>query len=85
MMFKKPKQDVLDEIFMVVDNKINYTLQSNLGSSININTGSVSYAIKQAIAEGIREAFSVMIDNVYTDAEFEEDIGLREKSDATKQ
>jgi hypothetical protein len=36
--------------------------------------------ISTAISNAIEQAFRVMIDNIYTDAEFEQDLTLREKS-----
>lgn len=84
MMLKKPKQQVLDEIYNAAESKIRYNLQNNLGAGLQMNVGSVTYAIQQAIADAVREGFSVMIDNIYTDAEFEEDIGLREKNETQR-
>lgn len=74
MMLKKPKQQVLDEIQARAAGAISYELQN---MQLQVNMGSAAWTLQQAIAKAIAEGFKVMIENQYSDAEFEEDLGLK--------
>jgi len=75
MNFKKPKNQVALDASWAAYNQINYQLiQINNG-----NIGNVGFVISEAIRVGIEEAIKSMLDDIYTDAEFEEDLGLAEK------
>jgi hypothetical protein len=72
MNYTKPKEKVLDEI------RVNaFTAVSrNMGNLGNAPMTSVAYMIQSAITEGIVEAFKTMMNNTYTDQQFEEDTKL---------
>lgn len=48
----------------------------NMGS-LSSAQNSVTYMIQSAITEGIVEAFKTLMENTYTDQQFEEDIKLK--------
>lgn len=73
MNFKKPKEELLSEI----RNRASYSVSQTVLTLSGHDAGPV---ISNAIANAVEQAFRVMIDNVYTDAEFEEDLQLRNKS-----
>lgn len=75
MNFKKDKVSLLNEIQSKTHSMISSTLSSRIHSDSGPN--SVRYAMEEAISVGIREAFRVLIENTYTDQEFEEDLKLR--------
>jgi hypothetical protein len=74
MNFKKPKQQVLDEIQARAGSAIYSELQN---MNMRIDMGSAAYGLQQAIAKAIAEGFKCMMENQYTDQEFESDIGLK--------
>ena len=76
MMFKKPKEQVLSEIKWRVDSEVHQRLSSYTYNG-HLDMNNLQVAIQAAITAGIEESFRVMIENVYTDAEFEEDLTLR--------
>ena len=68
MNYTKPKEQLLNEIHSNVHSAISYMFNSsNFGSS-------VSMTIQDAICDGIKEAFRTMMENTYTDQQFEEDL-----------
>ena len=75
MNFKKPKEQVAQDAAWRAFNRI----QSNLVQHNNGNVSGIGYNISQAISDGIKEAILSMMEDVYTDAEFEEDLGLTKK------
>ena len=80
MNFKKPKQRVLDEAWIAAENMIRHTLRAQIPYGPTMNHDNMINMVTIAVAGGIREALMVVVDNIYTDAEFEEDIGLRDKT-----
>ena len=75
MKFKKPKEQVASDAANKAYNKI----QSKLAQMHHNSMSTMGYDITQAISDGIREAILSMIEDTYTDQEFEQDIGLRDK------
>lgn len=74
MNFKKPKQEVLNEIQARAQQAMQYELS---GMHMMIDTNSFVWQLQTAISKGIAEGFKVMMENQYTDQEFEQDIGLK--------
>lgn len=81
MMFKKPKQDVIDGAHGAAMNSVYANLNS--GTFVHSTPSSWAVPIQSAIELAIRKAIESLVNDMYTDDEFEEDIGLREKN-ATK-
>jgi hypothetical protein len=79
MNFKKPKQQVLDEAQMRAEDRIRGVLRNTLFQGASMDPNSTINLLTFAISQGIAEALKSMMENVYTDQEFEEDIGLRDK------
>ena len=77
MMLKKSKQDVLNEINVAASNAISSTLQGSLHGSMKLEVGSISWAIQKAVADAVEAGFSKLMDNIYSDTEFENDMTLR--------
>lgn len=86
MMLKKPKQQVLEDIRNAAyaashnANSLNlsvdqYQLQQAFQNAIRLNG---QYNMQQAIADAVAAGFSKLIENTYFDAEFEQDIGLKD-------
>lgn len=75
MNFKKPKEQVARDAANRAQAAITYNLRMQGGG----NLSSVGYVVTQAITEGINVAILSMIEDVYTDVEFEEDLNLRNK------
>jgi hypothetical protein len=79
MNFKKPKEHVIadaqiaaENILASAFNNLKYGYRSN---SIDSTLDQIQYAVSTAIASSIRS----LVENTYTDQEFEEDIGLKDK------
>jgi len=85
MNFKKPKKDVVNEVYYRVDSSLRSSFYSSMGPNGPFgmygpgNQGPVLEALMYAMTAAITEAVSTVIENTYTDAEFEEDIGLKDK------
>jgi uncharacterized protein YjgD (DUF1641 family) len=75
MNFKKPKEQIASDAANRAYNKI----QTNLAQMHNNSMSMMGYTVSQAISDGIREAILSMVEDTYTDQEFEQDIGLRDK------
>jgi hypothetical protein len=63
MRFKKPKEDVLNEL--------------KWNAFAIITRGNVSTDVADTIAEGIKEAFRTLLESEYTDEDFEKDMNLK--------
>lgn len=74
MRFKKDKEEVLREIQARASGCISYELQN---INMQVNMGSVAYSFQNAIAKAVAEGFRVMIENQYTDDDFERDLTLK--------
>lgn len=78
MNFKKPKDDVLNEARLQADVSFANMLRSSLPYG-NFDRDSVISAVGQAVSWAMHDALKSLIDNIYTDADFEEDMNLRDK------
>lgn len=74
-MLKKTKQQVLDEIRMRATSSCYSTLVS-YNPNISVDMTSFSYALQQAIGSAVAEGFRTLLENQYTDADFESDLTL---------
>lgn len=72
MYLKKSKQQIASDAASRARNLIT----SQLHQHNNGNLGGIGHSIANAVEDGIREAISSMMEDIYTDAEFEKDIGL---------
>ena len=81
MNFKKPKDDVIHDVYYRVDNSLRVSMHDMLMRSggREYQMGPNMEALMYAITVAITEATRTIIENVYTDADFEKDIGLTEK------
>lgn len=90
MMFKKPKEKILQDIWTkaqaaAYSNVYNdYNLQQIISTSLLVNQNAMSSVIANAVGFAVQAALKEMIEQIYTDAEFEEDIGLREKNETQR-
>jgi hypothetical protein len=73
MNFKKPKEELLQAIR---DSALSATYLSDIH---NYPINSMGDMIQRSIANAVVAGFRTMIENTYTDQEFEQDIGLRDK------
>lgn len=72
MNYTKPKEKLLSEIRV----RAFAAISNNMGQLSNAPMTSMGYMIQNAIAEGIEEAFRTLMENTYTDQQFEEDTKL---------
>jgi hypothetical protein len=74
MRLRKTKEEVLSEIYSRVSGSVSGQLYN-----LNLNNGSngMQYVIQQAIATGVADAFRCLLDNQYTDDDFEKDMQLK--------
>jgi hypothetical protein len=82
MNFKKPKDEVVNDIYYRVESALRYTLESQSAyryPGYGRSPRDHDEAMVRAITVAITEAMRTLVDNVYTDAEFEEDLGLTKK------
>ena len=79
MNFKKPKQEVINDAYNAANGMI-YSAFENVkyGYVQNTNSSNID-ALRHGITEGIRMAIQSLVENTYTDQEFEEDMGLKDK------
>jgi hypothetical protein len=94
MNFKKPKQEVIEETTFRVNGILSaYFQQMQYGNPSypsHMHSYSGSYptygpapildTLQYTISLAIREAVISLVENTYTDMEFEEDLNLRDKS-----
>lgn len=73
-MFKKSKEDMLREIERRAAAAMGSDLQN---ANLRVDFGSVAWTMQNAIARAVAEGFKVMLENQYTDDEFEQYIGLK--------
>lgn len=77
MNFKKSRQEVLDQIKANSSAAIYNHLNNSLGSSIKVDAGSMVYVLQEAISRAITAGFQTMLENEYSDEDFEKDITLK--------
>jgi len=75
MNFKKSKNQVVNDATAAAHSRISYSLQQVNNGNIS-NVGDV---VRQAIIDAIGEAIRSLVNDTYTDQEFEEDMTLRDK------
>lgn len=75
MKFKKDRLQVEWDIAADAEAAAKYSLQNDLGGSPAM--GPVTDAVSKAIGQAVRAAFRTLLDNQYTDDDFEKDIGLK--------
>lgn len=73
MMFKQPKENLIASINSVVWSATN----SQLGGLQNAPVHNYQYIIQSAIVAAVTEAMKELVENIYTDTEFEQDLGLK--------
>ena len=76
MNFKRPKHEVASDASW----RAMYAIQEQLNQINNGNIVNVGSTVTNAIRMGIEQALLSMMDDIYTDAEFEEDMGLKDKT-----
>ena len=74
MRLKKDKEQVLAEIQARAASVISYDLQ-NMNMKVDMN--SVAWSFQNAIAKAVAEGFRVVLENQYTDDDFERDLTLK--------
>lgn len=79
MNFKKPKHAVLSDARYRAQSMFKSHLQNNM-PHLDFNRSGMIDAITQAFSYAMADALESFMDNIYTDAEFEEDLTLRPKS-----
>ena len=77
MNLKKPKEQVLSEIQARAAGSVSSHLRNNLGDSLRIDTSSLTYILQNAIAMAVTEGFRTLLENQYTDDDFERDLTLK--------
>ena len=77
MMLKKPRREVLGLIRANAQGAVYSSLANNLGYAMKIDQNSVANAMAQAIADAIEIGFETLLDNHYSDEEFERDLTLK--------
>lgn len=88
MNFKKSKEDIVEEAKQMARIRLqnqfaNMYYQMSNSSLSNFNNIFQSYMsnLEWVVADAIGESIRTVVDNVYTDAEFEEDLTLRETNE----
>jgi len=81
MRFKSNKIDIISKVHNAVDNNtyVNFYNILDCGSFKSASQSMIAEAqtqIQQAIKQSVKAAFCELIDNIYTEEEFEKDIGL---------
>jgi hypothetical protein len=77
MNFKKPKHIVVDEAYYAADSILVAATNSIRYNHMNQTHSSTLDQLQMAIGQAIRAALVSLAGNIYTDDEFEQDIGLR--------
>jgi hypothetical protein len=78
MNFKKSKQELIMEVQSRSEAAIRNGLMNSL-PNMKLEPYSVADALTYSIGKGIREAIEVLVENTYTDCEFEEDMNLKDE------
>lgn len=72
---KKSKEDVLNEIR---SQAMNATYNSmNQSQKLQVDTSPIMFMIQSAIAEAVAAGFRTLLENQYTDDDFERDLTLK--------
>ena len=76
MNFRKPKQDVINEAFFAAQTELNNKFYQLKNGYVDNSTTSNLDHIQNAVAMSIEAAIRSLVENTYTDQEFEEDLTL---------
>ena len=83
MNFKKPKHQVIDEAMGAASSSMYQTISdikyNGQSHTLGSNLDRLGAGINVAIASAVRS----LVENMYTDQEFEEDLTLRDKNNGT--
>lgn len=77
MRFKKSKQQIGIDISNIIFSKWNYYAEQYSNDLNKAILNKVNETFKPIISNIIMDAFDTLLDSIYTDEEFEKDIGLR--------
>lgn len=76
LIFKKEKEVVLEDVKWRVYNRVENMLQ-NYTYNGQITLDKLMEAIKYSISEGVTEGLNAMLENQYTEDDFERDLTLK--------
>ena len=76
MNFRKPKQDVINEAFFAAQTELNNKFYQLKNNYVDNSTTTNLDCIQSAVAMSIEAAIRSLVENTYTDQEFEEDLTL---------
>jgi hypothetical protein len=76
MKFRKPIEDIKWEIQSRAQSQVQYALNVIHGYNSGMQQ-SIDETLARAIGHAVAEGFKVMMENQYTDEDFEKDIGLK--------
>lgn len=79
MMFKKSKNDLLMSIRDKAQSSANMAIYNsyNVNNLVQFDKNNLATLISDAVSQAMEASFKELIEQIYTDAEFEEDIKLR--------
>jgi len=73
MNYTKSKEDLLIDI----RNNVMSELNRNISNIHNSSMSSMGYTLQQGITDAVVTAFRTLIENTYTDQQFEQDLKLK--------
>lgn len=76
MILKKNQEELLNLIHSNVYSAL-YNDLNILSHNDRVSMNDLHYCIQAAISTGVQEGFRTLLENQYTDEEFEQDIGLK--------
>lgn len=76
MRFKKTRQEVINEIRGRVSCQA-YNQLNSIQYNMKFDSNSIINALNMALSEAITEGFRVLLENEYTDEDFERDMNLK--------
>ena len=79
MNFKKPKQQVIDEAAYAASGQIYHAIGNIKNGYMNEAPNSMLDQLAWGIEAAVRSAVKSIVENTYTDQEFEEDLNLKDK------
>ena len=77
MNYKKSKNEVINEAWAAANSSLYSDFYNLKNGLMNNSNNSNLDQIQQAISQGIEAAIRSLVENTYTDQEFEEDLSLR--------
>jgi len=79
MNFKKPKHEVINDARYAASNVISSAFNNLKYNMMNNSGQSTIDSLQYAMTDAISMAIESVVNNVYTDEEFEQDLNLRDK------